>query len=141
MMQSDSGAKKFKRLYDLIHQNYSYHIFEAIRDLKVKLSSVKEATIDLPEIDVEVSITRDEFESLISEILRQLEQSIEQVLVKAGKTLQDIDLVIRTGGSSQIPAVKKILENMFPDKVIEHDPFTSVATGLAMEDYFKSETR
>jgi hypothetical chaperone protein len=140
MMQSDSGAKKFKRLYDLIHQNYSYHIFEAIRDLKVKLSSVKEATIDLPEIDVEVSITRDEFESLISGILRQLEQSIEQVLVKAGKTLQDIDLVIRTGGSSQIPAVKKILENMFPDKVIEHDPFTSVATGLAMEDYFKSET-
>ena len=141
MMQTDSGAKKFRRLYDLINQNYSYHIFEAIKELKVKLSSVEEAILDLPEIDVEVGITRDEFEGLISGILCQLEQAIFDVLTKAGLTLQDIDLVVRTGGSSQIPAVKGILEEMFPDKVIEHDPFTSVATGLAMEDYFNSGER
>ena len=43
--------------------------------------------------------------------------------------------MIRTGGSSLIPAVKRILEARFPGKVIEHDPFTSVAAGLAIADY------
>ena len=141
MMQSDPAAKKFRRLYDLINQNYSYHIFEAIKCLKVKLSSETEAQLDIPEADIEVSVTRDEFEAMIAGILRQLEQAIAKVLTMAGKTLPDIDLVIRTGGSSQIPAVKAILENMFPDKVVEHGPFTSVASGLAMQDYFNSGQR
>ena len=48
---------------------------------------------------------------------------------------QDIQLVIRTGGSSLIPAVKNILSELFPQKVIEHDPFTSVAAGLAIAEY------
>jgi len=43
-----------------------------------------------------------------------------------------IDLVLRTGGSSLIPAVKDILENQFAGKVVEHDPFTSVAAGLPL---------
>jgi hypothetical chaperone protein len=50
--------------------------------------------------------------------------------------VNDIDLVIRTGGSSLIPAVKDILDNKFFGKVVEHDPFTSVAAGLAMADYY-----
>ena len=50
-------------------------------------------------------------------------------------TAGDIQLVIRTGGSSLIPAVKRILENQFPGKVVEHDPFTSVAAGLAIAEF------
>ena len=53
----------------------------------------------------------------------------------AGLSNTDIDLVIRTGGSCLIPAVKKELDRLFPDKVVEHDPFTSVAAGLAIADY------
>ena len=49
----------------------------------------------------------------------------------------DIDLVLRTGGSSLIPAVKEILDNQFRGKVVEHDPFTSVAAGLAIANYYQ----
>ncbi|MDA9372301.1 Hsp70 family protein, partial [Porticoccaceae bacterium] len=58
------------------------------------------------------------------------------VLAKADLCAEDIDTVLRTGGSSLIPAVKDILENQFSGKVVEHDPFTSVAAGLAIADYF-----
>ncbi len=44
-------------------------------------------------------------------------------------------MVIRTGGSSQIAAVKHKLEHWFPGRVTEHDPFTSVAAGLAIASY------
>ena len=73
---------------------------------------------------------------MISDLLFELEQAITLVLDKAGVRPGDIDLVLRTGGSSLIPAVKDILENHFPFKVVEHDPFTSVAAGLAIADYY-----
>ena len=48
---------------------------------------------------------------------------------------QAIDIVLCTGGSSLIPAVRRILEDHFPGRVVEHDPFTSVAAGLAIASY------
>ena len=137
MSQSDEGAIKFKRLYDLIKQNYSYQVFEAIKTFKAELSSFDSAVLDIPEIDIEVRLERWEFEVMISDLLFQLEQAIGVVLDKAGLQAEDIDLVLRTGGSSLIPAVKDILDNQFPGKVVEHDPFTSVAAGLAIADYYQ----
>jgi hypothetical chaperone protein len=92
--------------------------------------------LDIPEIDVEVYLERWEFEVMISDMLFELEQAIAVVLAKADLCAEDIDTVLRTGGSSLIPAVKDILENQFSGKVVEHDPFTSVAAGLAIADYF-----
>ncbi|MDE0842236.1 MAG: Hsp70 family protein [Porticoccaceae bacterium] len=136
MAQSDDGAIKFRRLYDLINQNYSYQVFEAIKAFKAQLSINDTAVLDIPEIDVEVHLERWEFEVLISDMLFELEQAITLVLAKAQLSADDIDIVLRTGGSSLIPAVKDILENQFSGKVVEHDPFTSVAAGLAIADYF-----
>ena len=136
MSQTDDGAIKFRRLYDLINQNYSYQVFEAIKLFKARLSEVDRAVLDIPEIDVEVYLERWEFEVMISDMLFELEQAIAVVLAKADLRAEDIDTVLRTGGSSLIPAVKDILENQFSGKVVEHDPFTSVAAGLAIADYF-----
>ena len=61
--------------------------------------------------------------------------SLHEVVARANVPMSRIDLVVRTGGSSQIVAVKQLLEKMFPDKVTEHDPFTSVAGGLAIANY------
>ncbi len=136
MVEPDEAATKFKRLYDLIKQNYSYQIFEAIKAFKAELSVQDSAVLDIPEIDIEVTLERWEFEVMISDLLFQLEQAITLILNKASLQAYDIDLVLRTGGSSLIPAVKDILDNQFAGKVVEHDPFTSVAAGLAIADYF-----
>ena len=136
MVLPDEGAIKFKRLYDLIKQNYSYQVFEAIKAFKAKLSESDSAVLDIPEIDIEVRLERWEFELMITDRLFELERAVSLILDKAGLEADDIDLVLRTGGSSLIPAVKDILENQFPGKVVEHDPFTSVAAGLAIADYY-----
>ena len=137
MAESDPGAEKFKRLYDLILQNYSYQVFEAIKEFKAQLSVEESAVLDIPEIDVQVVVERWEFEMMISDLLLEFEQAITVVLEKANCRSDDIDLVLRTGGSSLIPAVKDILDNQFRGKVVEHDPFTSVAAGLAIANYYQ----
>ena len=140
MAQPDEAADKFKRLYDLIQQNYSYQVFEAIKTFKAELSVRESALLDIPEIDIQLEIERWEFEAMISPLLFEFEQAIAKILHKAGYRAEDIDLVIRTGGSSLIPAVKDILDNQFAGKVVEHDPFTSVAAGLAIADYHQYAT-
>ncbi len=137
MGKSDPGAEKFRRLYDLIVQNYSYQVFEAIKEVKAQLSFEESALLDIPEIDIEVVVERWEFELMISDLLQEFEQAITVILKKANCQPDDIDLVIRTGGSSLIPAVKDILDNQFRGKVVEHDPFTSVAAGLAIANYYQ----
>lgn len=134
--QAGDGAIKFQRLYELITQNYCYQVFQAIKDCKAELSEQESAILNIPEIDVECVIDRAVFESMIEEQLEQFKQAIQDVLSIADMQPEQINLVLRTGGSSLIPAVKNILEKQFPDKVVEHDPFTSVAAGLAIADYY-----
>lgn len=132
---ADAAAQKFQRLYDLIKNNYSYLVFQSLKDLKAELSSQQVARLDIPELDIEISVTREEFEYLIAAPLEKFKACISHLLQMTKLSAKDIQLVIRTGGSSLIPAVKDILEEQFPGKVVEHDPFTSVAAGLAIAEY------
>ncbi len=135
IQQPDAASVKFRRLYDLIKSNHSYLLFQHLKEMKATLSDQQEAKLDIPELDIELLVTRQQFESIITELLAKFEKAVADVLKIGGLTPNDIQLVIRTGGSSLIPAVKRILDNQFCGMVIEHDPFTSVAAGLAIAEY------
>lgn len=126
---------KFRRLRELIKQNLSYTVFQILKDFKAELSNTEEAILDIPELDIEVGMTRADFEHLIREPLREVEQAVDDTLAKAGLTAEQIQIVLGTGGSSLIPAVRRILTDRFGEKVRDHDPFSSVAAGLAIADY------
>lgn len=135
---------KFRRLRELIQQNLGYLVFQAIRDFKARLSYLPpaangqpapEVALDIPEIDVDVRLSRPRFEALIGTMLAEVEQGVAQTLQRSRLSAKEIDIVLRTGGSSLIPAVRDILEGFFSGRVVEHDPFTSVAAGLAIADY------
>ena len=133
--QGDAGARKFERLRDLIKRNASYLVFQKIKDFKAELSSVEQAVLDIPDLDIEVTLKRAQFEALIVDLLQQAEQAVDDTLARAGMRAEEIDVVLRTGGSSLIPAVTSILERRFGSRVVSHDPFTSVAAGLAIANY------
>ena len=135
--QGGPARFKFRRLRDLIQQNYSYRVFQAIRAFKAELSRAEEAVLDIPEIDVELPVKRTAFEALISDLLDEFERAVGDTLAKASIAPSEIDIVLRTGGSSLIPAVRQILERRFPGRrVVDHDPFTGVASGLAIAHYY-----
>lgn len=129
------AAEKFERLDDLITHNYSYLVFQAIKDAKAALSDVEETLLDIPELDISVPFTRERFESIMRDALSQIDVIVDKVVADAGCRPADIDIVIRTGGSSQIAAVRWMLEHKFPGRVTGHNPFTSVAAGLAIASY------
>jgi hypothetical chaperone protein len=131
----DAASVKFQRLKDLINYNYSYSVFSAIKRAKAELSTRESSSIEIPELNLTVAFTRAQLNEILAPMMDRLTELVYQVVGRANLPMNGIGQVVRTGGSSQIVAVRQLLERLFPDKVTVHDPFTSVAGGLAIADY------
>jgi len=85
------------------------------------------------EFQVHEQLERGEFTHIIEHTLDLMMGSIAEAEQLAGLKPKDIDLVLTTGGTSLIPAIRAMLEERYgPDRVLQRDTFTSVATGLAI---------
>ena len=135
------GAEKFQRLLDLISFNYSHNCFQAIRRAKVQLSSVTQTSIDIPELNLNVPFSRAQLDAILVPVLARTRECVDTVLARACVAQGEIDVVIRTGGTSEIVAVRGLLEELFPQRVEGHDPFTSVACGLAIANFHGHQSR
>jgi hypothetical chaperone protein len=132
LSRGGAAAPKFQRLLDLISYSYSYNCIQAIKRAKAALSQVESTQIDIPELNLQVPFTRARFDVLLAPVLDQLRGRVLSVLERARIAPGEVSVVIRTGGSSEIVAVKSLLEALFPGRVVGHEPFTSVACGLAL---------
>jgi hypothetical chaperone protein len=84
-------------------------------------------------IDVWQPITRQQFESAISAEVHRIETCLVDTLTRSGLTVGEIDAVVRTGGSAQIPRFVGMLERIFgAQRVVLSQVFTSVTAGLAI---------
>ena len=135
------GAEKFQRLLDLISFNYSHNCFQAIRRAKVQLSSETQTSIDIPELNLNVPFGRAQLDAILGPVLARTRECVDTVLERACVAQNEIDVVIRTGGTSEIVAVRGLLEDLFPQRVEGHDPFTSVACGLAIANFQGHQAR
>lgn len=120
---------------NLIENDYGYEIYRAVSSLKVRLSSEAVSTLHFKADDFELhsNISRDDFESWISDDVRQIERSVEQAVEKAGLSFSGIDRVFLTGGTSFVPVIRTLFENRFQDAMVtSSNQFDSIATGLAL---------
>jgi len=133
-LNSDS-PKEIQNLTSLIDDNLGILLFQTIEEAKSILTFKNSTTIEFDEIIgviITEQITRTIFESIIQEKLNDLRQCILQLLIEANLSPSDIDIVSLTGGTSQIPAIRKLFINLFgEEKIKNQNLFTSVSEGLA----------
>ncbi|TDG51311.1 hypothetical protein AWZ03_002398 [Drosophila navojoa] len=67
----------------------------------------------LDDIDVSSSMQRSQMEELCAPILQRVEQTFKKLLVESKLSLDDIHSVEIVGGSTRIPAVKQLIEQVF----------------------------
>lgn len=118
-------------------------IKEAAERAKMDLSVMNYTDIEIPFIaldgnknplEVNLKITREEFEELIKDLIDITEVEIDKALEVAGYSEEDIDVVIAVGGSTRIPYIRELLKNKFGDKLkggINADE--AVAMGAAIQ--------
>lgn len=129
------GGERLRAVENIIYGGYAYQFYSAIEQAKIALSSTSSAVIDFhrPGIGLSVPVERAEFENIIATPLQAVRREILRALEDAGIGPESINLVLRTGGSSSIPAFVRILEDIFEPSVIQERPvYTTVVRGLAM---------
>ena len=126
---------KIKALSALIEEDLGYQLHRAVQQVKFELSHAESAEFHFRDgsMELQIPVTRAEFEGWIAEELLSIERSIDSLLDSAGISPGDVDRVFLTGGSSFVPAVRRIFVKRFGEERIRSgNEFTSVAHGLAL---------
>lgn len=122
----------------LIDNNYVYSLFKEIERSKITLSAENEAIIKFlkENIDLEEGILFNEYESIISKHVKEIEEYVRNMMNESGYSVDDIDAVYLTGGTSLSKPIRSIFYNIFDiDRVNEEDTFHSVAHGLSLNHF------
>jgi hypothetical chaperone protein len=127
--------EKIEALIALIDEDLGYQLHQAVQKVKFELSRSERAEFHFRDgsMDLRIPVTRREFESWIEGDLRAIEEAIDTLLRDSGIDPRAVDRVFLTGGSSFVPAVRRIFEGRFgKDRIRGGNEFTSVAHGLAL---------
>lgn len=123
------------RLIALIEHEQGYPLYAAVGQLKRALSDHPSAAFrfDGGGLAIDVAVERAEFEAWIAPDLARIEQALDYAMQRAGVAADQIDRVFLTGGSSLIPAVRRLFDRRFgTDRIASGGELTSIAHGLAM---------
>ena len=127
--------EKIGALIHFIKEDLGFHLHRAVQKVKCDLSNNPAATFQFSDgfVDLRAVVERTSFEEWIAEELGQIARCVDSLLNSSGVLPKDVDMVFLTGGSSFVPAVRKIFETRFGETRIRGgNEFTSVARGLAL---------
>ena len=124
-----------------------YTIKEAAEAAKIELSTQVEANISIPFIGLKDNfpvsfhgtITRNMFESKMQPFVKRTLEKVNQALAEAELTADEIDEVLMVGGSTRVPIIREVVEQIFGDKIrTDVNPDEVVAQGAAVQAALKS---
>jgi hypothetical chaperone protein len=127
-------GENLERLERLLFGGFAYQFYEAVEVAKINLSSSNNTMIDFHRegFDLTLPVTRKEFDHLISPHLDVVVETIWSALDDADVAPDNVARVVRTGGSSMIPAFVDRVSSIFGEsKMQQREPFTTVVRGLA----------
>ncbi len=137
-IQKGVAPVRLKALESLIFNDLAFSFYNMIEATKITLSSRGAAVARMQEKDLDLweLYTRSQFEKDIQEFRDQIEGVLMDTVSASGMEPGEIDAVVKTGGSSNIPVFSGMLVKIFGrDKVKASDVFNSVAGGLAIKAY------
>jgi hypothetical chaperone protein len=127
-----------KSLESLIFNDLAFSFYNRVEAAKISLSGQGVALITLKDCDIDIweLYTRRQFERDIREYYERIEAVLLGTIAASGLEIGQIDAVVKTGGSSNIPVFSQMLARLFgAEKIKASDAFGSVAAGLAIRAY------
>jgi len=138
-MQSSSG--KYEKDW--------YRLLDAAEEAKIELSSDTSAEIEFnitddngDEIDDCINITRSEFEELIKERISDTASMLKKIMTRQSLQPTDLEFVLMVGGSTYIPYVRQLVEELMGIPVnTDIDPTNAIVIGAAFYAGGRSKTQ
>jgi molecular chaperone DnaK len=115
---------------------------EAAEKAKIELSAVQETTVNLPFITatnegplhLDYKLTRAKFQELTADLADACKGPFEQAVKDAGISKSDLNHVILVGGSTRMPAIQELVQNLSGKEAHKGvNPDEVVAIGAAVQ--------
>ncbi len=114
---------------------------EAAEKAKIELSSMKQTEINLPFITadaegpkhMQINLGRSEFEQLTQDLVQRLRGPFESAMKDAGASASDIDQVVLVGGSTRMPMIQDLVEQLTgksPHKGVNPDEVVAIGAAI-----------
>ena len=128
--------QKIDALIGLVDHDLGYRLYQSIEETKYALSEVAQTLFRFHEatVTIDKSVARSEFEGWIDPDVSQISCCVDRLLTTCSVAPTDIDAIFMTGGSSFVPAIRKLFAQKFGagTPIRAGQEFTSVAEGLAI---------
>ena len=128
--------EKVKRLYEIIEKRLGHKNLDYVENAKMTLSSSTECEVVLDFLSDSPTLhtNRSVFENSIKPDMKKIEDAVRACIAQAGIKSSDIELVVLTGGSTEIPYVSRIMQSYFPNAEVScENKMASVGLGLAYD--------
>ncbi len=115
---------------------------EAAERAKIELSTLMQSEINLPFITADasgpkhlvMSLSRSKLEQLVDGLVKQTVEPCKKAMEDAGVSVSDVDEVILVGGMTRMPAVQKVVQDLFAKEPHQGvNPDEVVAVGAAIQ--------
>lgn len=133
VMGNARDPHRLANLIALIEDEMGYRLYQTVSAAKAALSAADATRLCFrhKELDIDTEVTRAQFESWIAPDIARFAAAVDLVLAQSGAPA--IDHVFLTGGTSFVPAVRRLFDDRFGrERVSTGGEFVSVAEGLAL---------
>jgi len=129
-----SDREAVSRLITLVEDQQVYSILRKIEFVKTQLSAngTRQIRHNHRNIHIDELLSRKRFEAIVRSRIALIQECVDDCLKKAQISPQEIDVVLKVGGSSNNFFVDEMLRRIFPGHIRGTDVFTSVVSGLAV---------
>jgi hypothetical chaperone protein len=134
LVRTATEPVKIAALVEILDDNHGYRLYQSVSRLKEALSADEVATFlfEAGSVRIEQGVTRAAFEGWIAPELAAIDAAAAEALSVAGLQPGQIDKLFLTGGSSFVPAVRRLFTDRFgAGKVEVGGELISIASGLA----------
>lgn len=124
---------KVQKLNEIVQKELGHTLLNKIEECKISLTYNNRVNIALDFLKNKslLNIELDKFEEAIVNSTNKVVESLKECIKLAGVSADDINLIILTGGTTEIPYVKQSVLKLFPKASIsEENKLSSVAQGL-----------
>ena len=136
MLLSAHEPEKVERLLEILQNEQGHALLTFVEQTKIALTEKEKLDVKLAFLSDAPVIHADKagFEDSLQNDVGKISKSVQECLRLAQVKAEDVQLVVLTGGSTEIPYVQKAMCSRFPNaKLSQGNKLSSVGLGLAYD--------
>lgn len=135
LIRDADDGQALELFVEVIEEDLGFPLYRAVNATKRLLSEADSAPLTFAGggLTLDTTVTRAAFEGWIAADVARIAATLDTALAEANCAAGDIDRVFLTGGTSSVPALRRMLADRFgAAKLMRGDRFLSIAHGLAL---------